>query len=80
MLRQRAVQMDDDKELAPGTRIRLSALGRKRCPKMTRHAGVVVAKLDRSDAVRVLMDGNKDPSTLHRSYVEAAGEERPGIS
>jgi hypothetical protein len=63
--------MDDDKGLEPGTRIRLSALGRERCPKMTRHAGVVVAKFDRSDAVRVLIDGNKDPSTLHRSYIEA---------
>lgn len=69
----------DDEALQPGTRIRLSALGRQRCPKMTRHAGVVVAKLDRSDAVRVLMDGNKDPSTLHRSYLEAAGEEAPGM-
>ena len=62
--------MDDAKELKPGTRVRLSALGRERCPKMTRQTGVVVAKLDRSDAVRVLMDGNKDPSTLHRSYIE----------
>jgi hypothetical protein len=25
------------------------------------------------------MDGNKDPSTLHRSYLEAAGEESPGM-
>jgi hypothetical protein len=70
MLRQRAVQMDDYEWLQPGTRVRLSALGRKRCPKMTRQTGVVVALLDRSDAVRVLMDGNKDPSTLHRSYIE----------
>ena len=65
--------MDDHEALGPGTRIRLSVLGKKRCPKMTRQTGVVVAKLDRSDAVRVLMDGNKDPSTLHRSYVEAVG-------
>jgi hypothetical protein len=58
-------------ELEPGTRVRLSALGKMRCPKMTRDAGVVVAKVPHSDALRVLMDGNKDPSTLHRSYVEA---------
>ena len=70
--------MDDHAGLEPGTRIRLSALGRKRCPKMTRQTGVVVAKLDRSDSVRLLMDGNKDPSTLHRSYVEAVSEESPG--
>jgi hypothetical protein len=63
--------MDDHDELKPGTRVRLSALGQKRCPKMTRQTGVVVARVDHSDALRVLMDGNKDPSTLHRSYIEA---------
>jgi hypothetical protein len=63
--------MDDHEELKPGTRVRLSTLGKKRCPKMTRQTGVVVAKVDQSDAFRVLMDGNKDPSTLHRSYLEA---------
>ena len=63
--------MRDDEELNLGTRVRLSALGKARCPKMTRQAGFVVAKVDHSDALRVLMDGNKDPSTLHRGYVEA---------
>jgi hypothetical protein len=62
--------MDDHERLEPGIRVRLSALGKKRCPKMTRQTGVIVAKLEHSDAFRVLMDGNKDASTLHRSYIE----------
>ena len=62
--------MDNHEELKPGARVRLSALGKQRCPKMTRQTGVIVAKVDQSDALRVLMDGNKDPSTLHRSYIE----------
>ena len=71
MLRRQGARVDDQEVLEPGTRVRLSALGKMRCPKMTRQAGVVVAVVSHSDAVRVLMDGNKDPSTLHRSYVEA---------
>ena len=57
-------------ELEPGARIRLSSLGKKRCPKMTRLTGVVVAANLYGHSVRVLMDGNKDAITLHRSYVE----------
>ena len=53
--------MDDHEILEPGTRIRLSALGKKRCPKMTRRAGVVVAKVHHGDSLRILMDGSKEP-------------------
>jgi hypothetical protein len=63
--------MDDHKELEPGSRIRLSALGKKRCPKMKRHSGIVVAELHYRDALRILMDGSKEAITLHRSHVEA---------
>jgi hypothetical protein len=58
MVRQRAARMRE--ELEPGTRVCLSALAKMRCPKMTRDAGVVVAKVPHSDALRILMDGNKD--------------------
>ena len=66
MLRRQGARVDDHEVLEPGTRVRLSALGKMRCPKMTRQTGVVVAVVPHSDFVRVLMDGNKDPSTLHR--------------
>jgi hypothetical protein len=63
--------MLDIEELKPGMRIRLSALGKERCPKMTRHTGVVLAKATYRDSFRVLMDGSKEAISLHRSYFEA---------
>jgi hypothetical protein len=58
-------------ELEPGQRIRLSTLGRERCPKLKSHTGVVTGKTEYSAAVRVLLDGHKTPLTLHTSYIEA---------
>jgi hypothetical protein len=60
----------DDSELKPGMRIRLSALGRARSPRMQVHTGVIVGKTDGSESVRVIMDGTKSPITLHESYIE----------
>jgi hypothetical protein len=57
-------------ELELGQRIRLSALGRERCPKLRSHTGVVAGKADYSSAVQVLLDGYKTPLTLHTSYIE----------
>jgi hypothetical protein len=65
------MQMNDhDIELRPGQRIRLSALGRERCKLFKMDTGVVAGKSSRG-GVRVLMDGRKQPQTLHRSYIEA---------
>jgi hypothetical protein len=61
----------DDDELTPGRRIKLTALGRLRCPKLKNHTGVVIAKSPQSNAFRVLIDGRKMPITLHESYIEA---------
>lgn len=69
--RQRAARIYDLKELEPGSRVRLSALGKKRCAKMTQQAGVVVAKSAYKDAFCILMDGSQKAITLHRSYIEA---------
>ena len=60
----------DDSELKPGMRIRLSALGRARSPRMKVHTGVIVGLTDGSEGVRVMMDGSKSPITLHESYIE----------
>jgi len=56
-------------ELRLGQRVRLSSLGVERC-KFECGTGVVVGRSNRFDAVRVLMDGRKQPQTLHRSYIE----------
>jgi hypothetical protein len=54
-----------------GDRVRLTELGIGRSPKIKARAGVVIAlpRLGR-DAIRVLFDGNKTVTTLHRSYLE----------
>ena len=60
----------DDSELKPGMRIRLSALGRARSPRMKVQTGVIVGLTDGREGVRVIMDGSKSPITLHESYIE----------
>ena len=60
----------DDDELGPGKRIKLSALGKLRCPKLKNDTGVVIGKSPQSNAFRVLIDGRKMPITLHESYIE----------
>jgi hypothetical protein len=60
----------DDHELTAGRRIKLTALGKLRCPKLKNDTGVVVGKSPQSNAFRVLIDGRKMPITLHESYIE----------
>ena len=54
----------------PGKRIRLSALGKERSPRIKTHTGIIVGKTRGSDTVRILLDGHKLPITIHKSYVE----------
>jgi hypothetical protein len=60
-----------DAEVTPGQRVRLSELGRQRCPKLKlkSDAGIVVSRLG-TNAVRILFQGPKQPITLHVSYIE----------
>jgi hypothetical protein len=59
----------DDTEFSPGQRIRLSALGRARSPRIKVHTGVIVGEtLGRG--VRIILDGSKTPMKLHKSYIE----------
>lgn len=60
----------DDDELTAGRRIKLTALGKLRCPKLKNDTGLVVGKSPQSNAFRVLIDGRKMPITLHESYIE----------
>ena len=62
---------DDDDELGPGRRIKLTALGRLRCPKLKNDTEIVISRSPQSNAFRILIDGRKMPITLHESYVEA---------
>jgi hypothetical protein len=57
-------------ELKPGDRVRLNKLGASRSPKIRVRTGTLVALSSRSTSFGVLFDGNKRPTTIHRSYVE----------
>ena len=53
--------------------VRLSELGASRSPKIGVRTGAVVApsgRKSRGEFVGVLFDGNKRPTTIHRSYIE----------
>ena len=60
-------------ELKPGDRVRLNELGVSRSPKIKVRTGVVVtlsSPRSRDASIRVLFDGNKRPTNIHRSYLE----------
>ena len=60
----------DDGELKPGMRIRLSPLGKARSPRIKVHTGVILRITPGSEGVRIILDGSKQPITLHESYIE----------
>jgi hypothetical protein len=53
-----------------GDRIKLSELGKSRSSKATTEYGVVAGIPRGGRSVRVLFDGNKEPTQLHTSYIE----------
>jgi hypothetical protein len=58
------------------TRIRMSALGAARCPNLAGREGIVVGAGRYHSTVRVLFDGFRSATSLHRTYIEPlAGEE-----
>lgn len=69
--------MHDPNEFKIGARIRLSPLGKERLHRHTVHTGTIVGKTFSSHAVRVLLDGKKQPVSLHVSYVEPESDRRP---
>ena len=59
----------DDVEIRRGMRMRLSALGKQRCPRLKSESGIVLRR-NGPATIRVLLDGRKQPITLHLSYIE----------
>ena len=53
-----------------GDRIRLSELGKSAAPRAKVHTGVVVSVPDGGMSVGVIFDGNRQPTRIHRSYIE----------
>jgi hypothetical protein len=57
-----------------GDRVKLSALGERRCPRLAGKSGTVVGRSIYVNSVAVLFDGNKSPRTFHGAYLEAVKE------
>jgi hypothetical protein len=65
-----------EERLSPPTRIKMSALGAARCPNLAGREGVVVGAGRYRNTVRVMFDGFRSATSLHRTYIEpVAGEE-----
>lgn len=58
-----------DDEFKIGDRVRLTPLGSLRNVGLTARTGVIKGRT-RGNGYYVVMDGNKSPSALHRSYIE----------
>jgi hypothetical protein len=65
--------VDSGPPLAPGDRVRMSALGLARHPKYASHKGVVVGKVSAS-GLRVKFDERKQLQTIHHSYLVRVAE------
>jgi hypothetical protein len=57
-----------------GSRFRLSALGFERCRKFKSRTGVIVGLSPTGSSLRVMLEGRRQPMTLHESYVEPDSE------
>lgn len=54
-------------------RIKLSALGKERCPRIADKMGTVTRRTPNSSVVRVLFDGNRLSTSIHKDYIESIG-------
>jgi hypothetical protein len=60
----------DKLETGIGARVKMSALGAARCPRLAAKEGIIVGCGCYNSIARVLFDGSKSPISLHRDYIE----------
>jgi len=53
-----------------GDRVRISALGASRCPRLANKTGTIVGGSIYTSSISVRLDGNKSSSAFHRDYVD----------
>ena len=58
-----------------GDRVKLSAVGRKRSPRMSAAPGTIIGLAKTTSSAKVLFDERKTANTLHFSYLELADAE-----
>jgi hypothetical protein len=64
----------DQVEIAIGDRFKMSPLGADRCPRLADKEGVIVGGGQYPCTVRVIFDGSKSPTALHRDYIITAAK------
>jgi hypothetical protein len=64
-------ESDEQPEFKVGDRVRLSAVGLERSPRMNSTGGVVVGITGTGNAYRVLFDNKKLAVLMHKSYIVA---------
>jgi hypothetical protein len=58
------------REIPLRARVKMSALGGQRCPRMVNKVGIVVRASSGGCSVQVQFEGNKTATPLHRDYIE----------
>jgi len=66
------------REFSLGDRVRLSALGAVRCPRLAGKIGTVVGRSVYVNSVAVILDGTKSRRTIHSAYLEVLMEHLDG--
>jgi hypothetical protein len=67
-------------ELQVGDRVRLNEAGRRASPRMRSGTGVVAGLRGGGNSLDILFDGNRQPTRMHKSYVERiADDHQPKI-
>jgi hypothetical protein len=59
----------DKVEITIGARVKMSPVGAARCPRLAGKEGVVVGGGQYPSTIRIVFDGSKTPTSLHRDYV-----------
>jgi hypothetical protein len=53
-----------------GERVKLTALGKERSPRIAEKVGTVIRRTPYSSIVGVLFDGNRLSTSIHKDYIE----------
>jgi hypothetical protein len=53
-----------------GDRVRMSALGGARCPKLALKSGTIVGLTQYNGSITVRFDGNRSTTSIHRTYLQ----------
>ena len=64
------MQNDTRDILKIGSKCRLSALGSKRCRRVKSWTGIIVGVNPTGSSFRIVLEGRRQPVTLHASYIE----------